>query len=49
MRKPQDRKNDFDAIENTMSDEEACQECGRCLRCDHFGFGAIRGGRSTKW
>ncbi len=49
LRKPQDRKNDFDAIENTMSDEEACQECGRCLRCDHFGFGVFRGGRSTKW
>ena len=49
FRKPQDRKNDFDAIEMTMSDEEACQECGRCLRCDHFGFGAIAGGRSTKW
>ena len=49
MRKAQDRKNDFDAIELTMSDEECSQECGRCLRCDHFGFGAIRGGRSTKW
>ena len=49
LRKPQDRKDDFDAIENTMSDEEACQECGRCLRCDHFGFGVFRGGRSTKW
>ena len=49
LRKPQDRKNDFDAIENTMSDEECSQECSRCLRCDHFGFGAIRGGRSTKW
>ena len=49
LRKPQERKNDFDAIENTMSDEEVCQECGRCLRCDHFGFGVFRGGRSTKW
>lgn len=49
LRNPQDRKNDFDVIENTMSDEEICQECSRCLRCDHFGFGAIRGGRSTKW
>ena len=48
MRMPQDRKNDFNAIEGTMSDEEACQECGRCLRCDHFGFGVFRGGRSTK-
>ncbi|MBQ7743222.1 MAG: FAD-dependent oxidoreductase [Lachnospiraceae bacterium] len=49
IRLPQDRKNDFEAIEGTMSDEEACQECGRCLRCDHFGFGVFRGGRSTKW
>lgn len=49
FRKPQDRKNDFDAIENTMTDEEVYQECGRCLRCDHFGFGSFRGGRSTKW
>ena len=49
MRNAQERKNDFNAIENTMSDEECSQECGRCLRCDHFGFGAIRGGRSTKW
>ena len=49
LRKAQDRKDDFEAIENTMSDEECSQECGRCLRCDHFGFGAIRGGRSTKW
>ncbi len=49
LRKPQDRKYDFDAIENVMSDEEASQECKRCLRCDHFGFGAIRGGRSTRW
>ena len=49
LRKAQDRKDDFEAIENTMSDEECRQECGRCLRCDHFGFGAIRGGRSTKW
>ena len=39
----------FDAIELTMSDEELSQECSRCLRCDHFGFGAFRGGRSTKW
>ena len=49
LRKPQDRKNDFEPIEFSMSDEEADQECSRCLRCDHFGFGAFRGGRSTKW
>ena len=49
MRKPQDRKADFDPIEYSMSSEEAKQECSRCLRCDHFGFGAFRGGRNTKW
>ena len=49
LRKPQDRKNDFLPIEFSMSDEEAMQECNRCLRCDHFGFGAFRGGRTTKW
>ena len=49
LRKPQDRKNDFEPIEFSMSDEECDQECKRCLRCDHFGFGVFRGGRSTKW
>ena len=49
LRKPQERKNDFEPIEYSMSDEEAYQECSRCLRCDHFGFGVFRGGRSTKW
>ena len=29
--------------------EEACQESGRCLRCDHFGFGSFRGGREKQW
>ena len=32
-----------------MSSEEAQQECGRCLRCDHYGFGVFKGGRTTKW
>lgn len=32
-----ERKTNFDAIENNMSDEEAMQECSKCLRCDHFG------------
>lgn len=39
------RKQNFDPIENNMSDEEAMQECGKCLRCDHFGCGCIEGGR----
>ena len=35
--------------QNEPAYEEAYQECSRCLRCDHFGFGVFRGGRSTKW
>ena len=44
-----ERKNDFEPIEYGFSCEEACQEAGRCLRCDHFGFGAFRGGREEQW
>ena len=43
------RKNDFNLMEKCMSDEEACQESSRCLGCDHFGYGAFRGGRCSKW
>ena len=39
-----DRKNDFGAVELCMSDEEAMQECGKCLRCDVFGSGSMEGG-----
>lgn len=49
MRDAADRKKDFDPIEYGFSCEEACQESGRCLRCDHFGFGAFRGGREDRW
>ena len=31
-------------VENGLTDEEARQEASRCLRCDHFGFGAFREG-----
>ena len=43
------RNEDFDLIEHGMSQQEVQQECGRCLRCDHFGFGIFKGGRTTKW
>lgn len=43
------RNADFESIEYGMSREEAQQECGRCLRCDHYGFGVFKGGRTTKW
>ena len=44
-RPARERKHDFDYVEMPMSREEAVQECGRCLRCDHFGCGAMEGGR----
>ena len=40
---------DFGAVENCMTENEARQEAGRCLRCDHFGYGIFRGGRETLW
>ena len=44
-----DRIHDFELIEWGLTHEEACQEASRCLRCDHFGFGAFRGGRVFEW
>jgi NADPH-dependent glutamate synthase beta subunit-like oxidoreductase len=44
-----ERKGDFECIECGYTDEEAFKESGRCLRCDHFGFGNFRGGRVEKW
>jgi len=44
-----ERKRNFEHIENGMTEEEALQEAGRCLRCDHFGFGMLKGGRPTRW
>ena len=49
LRDAAERKNDFEPIEYGFSCEEACQEAGRCPRCDHFGFGAFRGGREEQW
>lgn len=44
-----ERKEDFLLAECPMSFEEASQESKRCLRCDHFGFGVFKGGRTEKW
>ena len=44
-RPARERKHDFDAVETEMSLEEALQECGRCLHCDHYGCGVMEGGR----
>lgn len=43
------RKQDFDLAECGMSAQEAAQESSRCLRCDHFGYGNFKGGRSERW
>ena len=40
---------DFEGVENCMTEKEAKQEAGRCLRCDHFGFGIFKGGRESIW
>lgn len=48
-REAADRVKDFDLVEKGLSAEEATQEASRCLRCDHFGFGAFRGGRIDQW
>lgn len=40
-----ERKDDFELMEYCMSDEEAAQECSRCLRCDHYGLGKRREGK----
>ena len=42
-----DRAGDFSIIEGRMTDQELQQECSRCLRCDHYGMGSVRGGRES--
>ena len=44
-----DRSGNFELMEEGLSLEEAMQEASRCLRCDHFGYGAFRGGRKQEW
>ena len=39
------RKHDFEHVENAYTYEEAMQESSRCLRCDHYGCGVLKGGR----
>jgi len=48
-RRAAERRNDLDLMECGMTEEEAMQESGRCLRCDHFGYGGFKGGREKKW
>ena len=44
-----ERKKTFAPMECGMTEQEACQEAGRCLRCDKFGFSTLKGGRTLKW
>lgn len=39
----------FELVKCGMTEEEAQQETSRCLRCDHFGYGIFKGGRTFKW
>lgn len=44
-----ERKKDFACIENGITEEGAVAEASRCLRCDHFGCGSLRGRRELAW
>lgn len=48
-REPGERKQDFEGVEFAMSHQEMIQEAGRCLRCDKYGCGVLRGGRQERW
>jgi NADPH-dependent glutamate synthase beta subunit-like oxidoreductase len=48
-REAYERKTDFDLMERVITDEEAAQECARCLRCDQRGLGAFKDGRLGAW
>ena len=43
------RKQSFEPFEFSMTKQEACQEAGRCLRCDKYGYGSLKGGRAAIW
>ena len=40
---------DFGIVSDGMSEQEARQECARCLRCDYYGYGKFKGGRNEQW
>ncbi len=44
-----ERKKDFACMECPYTQEAASEEAARCLRCDCFGFGNLKGGRVEKW
>lgn len=43
------RRQDFELTEEGLGEDEAQLECGRCLRCDHFGYGPCWEDRRHKW
>jgi len=44
-----ERIKDWNQAEIGMDKSEAMREAMRCLRCDHYGSGAIAGGRLARW
>ncbi len=44
-----DRRNHFEELECEMTKQEAKQEASRCLRCDKYGYGSLKGGREVIW
>ncbi len=48
-RPAEERRADFRLMELPMTEQQAAQECARCLRCDFAGYGALKGGRTWKW
>ncbi len=44
-----ERTKDWEQVELPMEWREALHEARRCLRCDHYGSGAIEGGRLARW
>jgi len=44
-----ERIHDWQQIELSMDFKEALHEARRCLRCDHYGSGAMEGGRVARW
>ena len=44
-----ERRTDFDLMEISFTQQEIESESARCLRCDHNGLGALKGGRIAQW
>ena len=44
-----ERKHEFEGVELPMTEQEAAQECCRCLRCDVYGIGALTGRGLEVW